>query len=112
MKQAILIRMDLHMGKGKIASQAAHASVEAAFKGDQKQIKQWRDQGMKKVVLRVADEKELLSYKKKAAASGFIVALITDAGHTQVSPGEKTCLAIGPASDAKIDALVGGLKLL
>ena len=38
--------------------------------------------------------------------------LITDAGHTVVAPGTRTCLGIGPADDATLDRLFGDLKLL
>lgn len=112
MKQALLVRMDLRMGKGKIASQCAHASVESVFHVSKTLIDAWRKEGMKKVVLKVADEKALLKYKADADARGLATVLITDAGHTQIEPGSTTCLAIGPAADEKIDALVGKLKLL
>ena len=112
MKQALLVRMDLQMGKGKIASQCAHASVESVFHTSKSTLEAWRKEGMKKVVLKVKDEKELLHYKEEAEARGFPVVLITDAGHTQIEPGSMTCLAIGPTVDEKLDALVGKLKLL
>ena len=61
-KQVILIRQDLKLPKGKLAAQAAHASVEAVLKSDSKLVSTWRKQGMAKIVLKVKDEKELLSY--------------------------------------------------
>jgi PTH2 family peptidyl-tRNA hydrolase len=112
MKQAILVRQDLQLPKGKLAVQVAHASVEAVLKSSQSKVEEWRDHGAKKVVLKVKDEKELRSFLKKANTAKLITALITDAGLTVVEPGTVTALAIGPDEDGKVDQLVGKLKLV
>ena len=57
MKQIILVRQDLKLQKGKMAAQVAHASIEAVLKSDKEKIDGWRVAGMKKVVLKVSDEK-------------------------------------------------------
>lgn len=111
-KQAILIRTDLKMGKGKIASQASHASVQGVLQNSVEKINLWKSQGMKKIVLKVKDEKELMSYKRKAGEAGLIVAVIKDAGRTQVEPGTVTALVIGPDEESKIDKITGDLKIL
>lgn len=111
-KQAILVRMDLKLPKGKLAAQCAHASVEAVLKTEQKVIHAWRNDGMEKVVLKVADEKELRKYIQTAKDMGLKTTTITDAGHTVVEPGTTTCGAIGPAKEAEVDSIVGKLKLL
>ena len=59
-KQVILVRKDLKLPKGKLAAQVAHASVEAVLKSDKDMVKKWRAEGMMKIVLNVADEKELM----------------------------------------------------
>ena len=112
MKQAILIRQDLQLPKGKLAVQVAHASVEAVLKSSESKVDEWRENGAKKVVLKVKDEKELRSFLRKANAAKIITALIADAGHTVVEPGTTTALAIGPEQDEKVDQLVGKLKLV
>ena len=109
-KQVIVVRQDLKLPKGKMAAQAAHASVGALLKSHRDDIKKWQEQGMKKVVLKVKDEKELLDYKKKAEDAGLVVSLIEDAGHTVVKPGTITCFGIGPAPEQKIDKITGNLK--
>jgi peptidyl-tRNA hydrolase, PTH2 family len=112
MKQAILIRQDLKLPKGKAAAQAAHASVDATLKSDSKTVKDWQKQGMAKIVLKVKDEKELIRFFQLAKDANLKSSLITDAGKTVIAPGTKTCVAIGPAEDEEIDAIVGELKLL
>ena len=57
-KQVILVRADLKLPKGKLAAQAAHASVDAVLKSDSKLVNAWRDEGMAKIVVKVKDEKE------------------------------------------------------
>ena len=108
----ILIRQDLKMPKGKMAVQCCHASVEAALKSDVPLLQEWRVQGMKKVLLKVKDKKELLMYNQMAKDSGIATALITDAGKTYFDTSTTTCLAIGPDDEDKLDVLTGELKLL
>lgn len=111
-KQAILVRQDLKLPKGKLAAQASHASVEALLKSDKDDIASWRKEGMKKVVLKVADEAELFKYKQMAEDAGMVTGLIIDAGKTVVAPGTTTCLGIGPAKEEKIDKITYKLSLM
>ncbi len=112
LKQVILVRHDLKLPKGKLAAQAAHASVEAVFHSDKKLVNEWRDEGMAKIVLKVKDEKELLKYFQLAKEEGLTVSLITDAGRTVIAPGTRTCVGIGPDEEEKIDGVTGKLGLL
>jgi PTH2 family peptidyl-tRNA hydrolase len=111
-KQVIVLRTDLEIGKGKLAAQAAHASVESVFRSDPKTIQKWRDAGAKKVVLKVSSETELKKIQQLAAKAKLISVLISDAGLTQLKPGTKTAVGIGPDAEAKIDKITGKLKLL
>ena len=111
MKQVILVRKDLKLSRGKLASQCSHASVEAVLKSDKEKKNEWR-KFSKKVVLKVRDEKELLDLKKLADREKLVTALIKDAGRTEIKPGTITCLAIGPDEDKKIDKITGKLKIL
>jgi PTH2 family peptidyl-tRNA hydrolase len=96
----------------RVASQAAHAAVEAAFKSDEKKVSIWRNNGQKKVVLKIDSEKALHQLNQNAKDSGFKTALISDAGRTVVEAGTITALAIGPDDETKIDLLTKNLKLL
>jgi len=111
-KQVILLRMDLKLPPGKAHSQVAHASIEALLKSHKDDITKWRSEGMKKVVLKVADEKELLKFKMEAEDAGLVTGLITDAGRTVVESGTVTCLGIGPDKEEKIDKVTGKLKMV
>jgi len=112
MKQAILIRTDLKMGKGKLVSQGCHASIASFLKADGKIKEKWISNGMKKVVLKVSGEKEIKEYLRLAKKEKLPCALINDAGLTQIEPGTITALGIGPEEDSKIDKITGKLKLL
>lgn len=111
-KQAILVRKDLDLPKGKLAAQVAHAAVEAVLRSNKKDIAEWRNEGMPKIVLKVSSLKELQKFNQLAKDMGFTTALITDAGRTVVEPGTVTCLGIGPENEEKLDKLIGELKLL
>ena len=111
-KQVILIRQDLKLPKGKAAAQAAHASVEAVLRSEKDKIKEWRANGSAKIVLKVENEKSLLKYNQIAKDSGLTTALITDAGRTVIAPGTRTCIAIGPDDENKINEITSQLKLV
>ena len=114
LKQAIIIRSDLGMGKGKLAAQSSHASLSAYKKcerEDPSAAHEWEEEGQKKIVLKVSSEEELLSLYEKMKKE-IPCALIRDAGHTQVEPGSITCFGAGPANEAKIDKYCKELKLL
>jgi len=110
-KQAILVRQDLKLPKGKMSAQAAHASVECVLRADKELVKEWRAGGMGKIVVKVADEKELYKYVQEAKDDGIVTAVVTDAGHTVVEPGTVTCAGIGPDTTEKIDRIISKLKL-
>ena len=117
-KQTIVIRRDLRMGRGKAAAQAAHASCEAVFQvldsGNtewKRWLLEWRRTGQEKVVLRVDSEQELLEVHSKARQLGLPTSLIADAGRTQLPPGTLTAAAVGPAPEPLVDRVTGKLKL-
>lgn len=58
------------------------------------------------------DEHEMLEIAKRANELGVGYYIVKDAGHTQVSPGSKTVIALGPGTDEELDVISGHLKLL
>ena len=111
-KQVIVVRADLKLSKGKLAAQVSHGSVEALLKSHKDDITKWRSEGMKKVVLKAKDSKELYKLKQDCDDLGIVCGLITDAGHTELPPGTVTVLGIGPDKEDKIDKVTGKLSML
>lgn len=114
-KQVLVLRKDLKMGVGKLIAQACHASLEAseeARKRNPEVWTRWREEGAKKVVVKVSSLEELEELEKKCRSYRLPVALVIDRGLTQLPPNTPTALGIGPAPEADIDKITGGLKLL
>lgn len=130
MKQVIVIRKDLNMRKGKIAAQAAHASLiailgEESIEGWSDQIgrkfllvptdpnlEEWLFTDYKKVVVSVNSEEELLSIYQSALALGIRTSLIKDLGYTEFKEPTYTAVAVGPAEDELVNSITGHLSLL
>lgn len=113
-KLVVVIRDDLKMTPGKLAAQVAHAAVTCALEAKAKKAKwfsEWYGEGQRKVVLRAGDVDELRSLKEQAARAGLPVAMISDAGLTELPPNTTTCLGIGPAPENMIDPITGSLPL-
>ncbi|UCC91921.1 MAG: peptidyl-tRNA hydrolase [Candidatus Aenigmatarchaeota archaeon] len=111
-KQVIVVRKDLKMDKGKIASQVAHASLEAYKKAEMKDVVEWEAEGMKKVVVGAKDLKEFMRIKESVKEAKIPYSVIRDAGRTQVIGGTATAMGIGPAKEERIDRITKSLKLL
>jgi PTH2 family peptidyl-tRNA hydrolase len=112
-KMAILIRTDIKMSKGKVLAQVGHAIVEATIKAYTKTtlFYKWQADGEKIVILKVPNEKTLLTIMdiatRKKVQNGFVI----DAGLTELKEGTITIGYVGPDYDNKIDKLTGQLKL-
>ena len=120
-KQVIVFRKDLNCRKGKIAAQAAHAC--------QKDLLQLYLSGVKpedfdeeqkayylgifrKICVYVKSEQELLDVHNAALAAGLKSYLIEDNGLTEFHGVKtKTCIAIGPHADERINPITGHLPL-
>ncbi len=114
MKQVIVTRSDLKLGKGKLAAHVAHASLEGYKRAKEKDpgaVEEWEREGQRKIVVKVNTEKEMLELFERAKRT-VPCALIRDAGLTQIEPGTLTCIAIGPWKDEEVDKFTNELKLL
>lgn len=114
-KQVLVVRADLQMGKGKLAAQASHASLDAFRKAEREnaeETREWLHSGTPKVTVKVQGEKELVAVFQEAKDAGLPAALVQDAGRTQLEPGTYTCVGIGPANSKQLDKITGKLKLL
>ncbi|KAI7793123.1 peptidyl-tRNA hydrolase 2, mitochondrial [Triplophysa rosa] len=113
-KMILVVRTDLKMGKGKVAAQCSHAAV-SAYKQVQRRnpelLKQWEYCGQPKVVVKAPDEDCLLELLTHAKELRLPVSLIQDAGRTQIAPGSRTVLGVGPGPSDLVDKVTGHLKL-
>lgn len=132
-KQVLIIRKDLKMPKGKIASQAAHASLGALLKFFDKKsypddrykyevefdensiLDKWLNGIFTKICLSVDSEDELVSLYEnvKKERPDIPIVLIEDCGLTCFNGVKtKTCVGIGPFWGDDIDIFTKHLKLL
>lgn len=128
-KQVIIVRKDLNMRKGKIASQVAHACMRVFFDklnsirsygelqgwslGTHKYFEEFITGKFKKIVVYVNSEQELLDVYQKAQDAGLHSSLIRDAGLTEFKGVPTyTTACIGPWEATAIDAITGKLPLL
>ena len=121
-KMLLCVNMDLKdeagkstkMKPGKVAAQCCHAVLGAYKRGARKApaaVKWWSMTGQAKVCVKVPKEEELLELQATLAAAGIVSYLVEDAGRTQVAPGSKTVLAVGPAPVKVLDQFTKHLKL-
>lgn len=117
-KQVIVIRKDLKMRRGKEIAQGAHAAM--AFLSRRLSSKQpitlvqqeWLNTSFRKICLIVNSELELEAIAEKAIQLGIECHIVTDNGLTEFNGvATKTCLALGPDLDSKINIITGELKL-
>ncbi|KAI0984364.1 hypothetical protein GJ496_009129 [Pomphorhynchus laevis] len=114
-KMTIVVRSDLGMGKGKIASQCCHAAVACTRRASRicpDALRSWERSGQPKIILKCLTEQELLQLERDAIVAKIPCYLVFDAGRTQIASGTPTALGVGPASSSLIDQITGKLKLL
>lgn len=113
-KMVLVVRMDLKMGKGKIAAQCCHAALGAFKKAKSKNVaflKNWEHDGARKIAVKVNTEDELLTIYALAKSLGLVTSIIQDAGRTQIEPGSKTVVGVfGP--EELVDQVTRHLSLL
>jgi peptidyl-tRNA hydrolase, PTH2 family len=124
-KQVIVIRRDLRMRRGKEIAQGAHAATAwlrhrvlqalatSAGVVELSEVERtWLERSNRKVTVKVGSEPELLAVYEQALRAGLAVHLITDGGLTEFGGvPTRTCLAIGPDYDDRIDPVTGDLEL-
>jgi len=113
-KMVLVVRHDLGMGKGKAAAQCCHAAVAVYNKAKRKHpqwLQSWEQAACPKIVVKAPDEDTLLELAAKADSLDLDVVVIKDAGRTQIAPGSKTVMGLGPAPTELIDQVTGVLKL-
>ncbi|WJX35808.1 aminoacyl-tRNA hydrolase [Trifolium repens] len=115
LKMVLVVRQDLKMRTGKIASQCAHAATgmyAELTRSDRSLLRRWEQCGQPKIVVSCKNQQEMNKLKETAESIGLPTFVVADAGRTQVSAGSKTVLAIGPGPKAILDSVTGRLALL
>ena len=110
----IVVRGELRLTPGKVAAQVAHAAVDLALRAESRAppaFAAWVRAGQKKIVLVVPTLDELVAIDREARARQIPTHWVEDAGLTEVPPGTRTCLGLGPAPAAALDAVTGELDL-
>ncbi|KAL3633481.1 hypothetical protein CASFOL_022243 [Castilleja foliolosa] len=115
LKMVLVVRQDLKMGAGKIASQCAHAATgmySELMQSHRSLLRQWELCGQAKIVVTCKSQQEMNKLKDAAESIGLPTFMVADAGRTQVSAGSKTVLAIGPGNKSAVDSVTGKQRLL
>jgi PTH2 family peptidyl-tRNA hydrolase len=114
-KMVLVVRGELRLTAGKAAVQVAHAAVmlvEIARKRAPANLDGWFSEGQKKIAVVAPTLEEMEKLFRLAKAKGIPAVLVEDAGFTEVPPGTKTVLGIGPGRTEEIDPVTGSLPLL
>ncbi|MGA8543005.1 MAG: peptidyl-tRNA hydrolase Pth2 [Thermoplasmata archaeon] len=114
-KMVVVVRRELRLTAGKAAVQVAHAAVmltRAAERRDPAALDAWLAEGQMKIALGAPTLAELEALERSARAKHIPTVWVEDAGFTEVPPGTRTCLGLGPALASEIDAVTGNLPLL
>jgi len=109
------VRMDLKMDKGKIAAQCGHASLaayRAAKRSHPQYVRTWQLLGQTKIAVKIPSGADLEQLEARARALRVPFRTIQDAGRTQVEPGSRTVIGLGPAPIPTMDELTRQFKLL
>ncbi|XP_016537769.1 peptidyl-tRNA hydrolase 2, mitochondrial isoform X2 [Capsicum annuum] len=84
----LVVRQDLKMAQGKVASQCAHAATGMyadLMQSDQYLLRQWEQCGQPKIVVTCKNQQEMNKLKEAAENIGLPTFVVADAGRTQSS---------------------------
>jgi peptidyl-tRNA hydrolase, PTH2 family len=115
LKAVFVVRGELRLTPGKVAVQVAHAAVllsDLARGRQPARYRAWVAEGQRKIAVVASTLKEIEALERMAAGRGLPTVWVEDAGLTEVPPGTRTCLGIGPASNDELDSVTGSLPLL
>lgn len=91
----IFLNRGLGMSAGKLAAQAAHASVEAYLVSDPGLVKLWYQGGhYTKLTMLAKDNEHIRTIQKYLEDRGLKTKLIIDEGRTEIEPHQPTALGV------------------
>lgn len=111
----LVVRGELRLTAGKAAVQVAHAAVLLYQEAERRKLpvlRAWLDSGQKKIAVVAATLDEMEGLARAARARGLTTVFVEDAGLTEVAPGTRTVLGVGPGAEGEVDRITGSLPLL
>ncbi|GMI46614.1 hypothetical protein TrCOL_g6959 [Triparma columacea] len=119
-KMVLAVNKSLKMGNGKIAAQCCHAAVgcyKRAKKAYPAGLRAWEYTGCAKVAVKIQGEKkevleQFSEITRKCRELGVAYYLVEDAGRTQIEPGSKTVIGVGPGPVDIVDQITSEFKLM
>jgi peptidyl-tRNA hydrolase, PTH2 family len=114
-KMVLVVRGELRLTAGKAAVQVAHAAVMLVLQAQKKRgatLAQWFKEGQMKIAVVAPTLAEMVERQAQASRRDIPTVWVDDAGFTEVAPGTRTCLGLGPAASVELDKVTGDLPLL
>ncbi|HLY76763.1 MAG TPA: peptidyl-tRNA hydrolase Pth2 [Thermoplasmata archaeon] len=114
-KMVFVVRGELRLTPGKAAVQVAHAAVMLVLQFQKRRgdaLERWLQEGQKKIAVVAPTLAEMVERQARASRQGIPTVWVDDAGFTEVAPGTRTCLGLGPAPSLELDKITGDLALL
>jgi peptidyl-tRNA hydrolase, PTH2 family len=114
-KMVLVVRGELRLTPGKAAVQVAHAAVMLVLQAQKRRgdsLDRWLEEGQKKIAVVAPTLAEMVERQSRASRQGIPTVWVDDAGLTEVAPGTRTCLGLGPAPSIELDKVTGDLALL
>jgi peptidyl-tRNA hydrolase, PTH2 family len=114
-KMVLVVRGELRLTPGKAAVQVAHAAVMLVLQAQKRRgngLDRWLEEGQKKIAVVAPTLAEMVERQSRASRQGIPTVWVDDAGLTEVAPGTRTCLGLGPAPSLELDKITGDLALL
>ncbi len=114
-KMVLVVRGEIRLTAGKAAVQVAHAAVLLVLQQQKRKsaaLERWLEEGQKKIAVVSPSLGDMVERQARASRAGIPSVWVDDAGFTEVPPGTRTCLGLGPAPDVDLDKITGDLPLL
>jgi peptidyl-tRNA hydrolase, PTH2 family len=114
-KMVLVVRGELRLTAGKAAVQVAHAAVMLVLQAQKRRgndLDRWLQEGQKKIAVVAPTLADMVERQNQASRRGIPTVWVDDAGLTEVAPGTRTCLGLGPAPSLELDKITGDLALL
>ena len=113
--QAIVVRKDIEIPKGKLAVQVAHASVGLLVKNASidtyNDIIEWFIEGQRKIVFKCENLDKIFEIAKNASEYDIPQYIVKDMACTVFENPTVTCIGLGPCTIEKMNLITKDLKL-